>query len=174
MKIGLTDPQGANLHRYYKDGELKSEGTASPRALARGITKNLEGFTPDYNLEINDDAAMKACRAHDQGGTIPGSPERHQRRRAEALARELGPGQRLTPSLACLSGRRSLPAMRVDLSLVLTGKDPVTILCDSASRYAGKMFNREFLASKSLPTPIGSIPHLPKDSRRSPAPRLHS
>jgi cysteine synthase A len=28
VKVGLTDPQGANLHRYYKCGELKSEGSS--------------------------------------------------------------------------------------------------------------------------------------------------
>ena len=53
---------------------------------------------------------------------------------AEALARQLGPGKTL-----------------------------VTILCDSASRYATKMFNRDFLASKGLPTPDWIDPALPPE-----------
>ena len=50
---------------------------------------------------------------------------------AERLAQELGPGNVL-----------------------------VTILCDSASRYQGKMFNREFLRSKGLPEPTWVDPEL--------------
>jgi cysteine synthase A len=53
---------------------------------------------------------------------------------AEALARQLGPGKTL-----------------------------VTILCDSASRYATKMFDRSLLASKGLPTPDWIDPTLPPD-----------
>ena len=53
---------------------------------------------------------------------------------AERLAQELGPGNVL-----------------------------VTILCDSASRYQGKMFNREFLRSKGLPEPTWVDPELPPD-----------
>ena len=44
-----------------------------------------------------------------------------------------------------------------------SGHTIVTILCDSASRYAGKMFNREFLASKGLPTPDWIDPELPAE-----------
>lgn len=53
---------------------------------------------------------------------------------AERLANELGPGHNL-----------------------------VTILCDSASRYQGKMFNREFLKEKNLPEPEWLSPNLPED-----------
>ena len=48
VRIGLTDPPGAALFRYYSDGELASEATRSTEAAGQGrITANLEGFTPD-------------------------------------------------------------------------------------------------------------------------------
>jgi cysteine synthase len=38
-----------------------------------------------------------------------------------------------------------------------------TILCDSASRYQGKMFNREFLQSQWLPEPEYMSTEVPPD-----------
>eukprot|EP00977_Amphora_coffeiformis_P029522 scaffold41256_cov145-Amphora_coffeaeformis.AAC.1 len=132
VKIGLTDPCGAALHRYYKDGELKSEGSSMTEGIGQGrITANLEGFTPDYNFEIDDETALKSCYelfrlslGLSSGINVAG---------AERLAQELGPGHTL-----------------------------VTILCDSASRYAGKMFNREFLREKGLPEPEWLTTELPE------------
>jgi cysteine synthase A len=136
VKVGLTDPKGAALHRYYRDGELKSEGSSITEGIGQGrITKNLEGFTPDHNIEIDDEAAMKACfELMTKEGLSLGLSSGVNVAGAEALARELGPGKTL-----------------------------VTILCDSAARYAGKMFNRELLASKGLPTPDWIDPALPED-----------
>jgi cysteine synthase A len=94
VKVGLTDPKGANLHRYYRDGELKSEGNSITEGIGQGrITKNLEGFTPDYNLEIDDDAAMKACfELMTKEGLSLGLSSGINVAGAEALARQLGPG----------------------------------------------------------------------------------
>ena len=36
VKIVLADPDGAALYNYYAHGELKAEGSRSPRASARG------------------------------------------------------------------------------------------------------------------------------------------
>jgi len=126
VKIGLTDPCGANLHRYYKDGELKSEGNSITEGIGQGrITANLEGFTPDYNFEIHDTDAMNSCfELLQKEGLALGMSSGINVAGAERLATELGPGHTL-----------------------------VTILCDSASRYQGKMFNREFLREKGLPEP---------------------
>lgn len=56
VKIGLTDPKGAKLVRYYNDGELKAEGGSITEGIGQGrITANLEGFTPDYAFEIADE-----------------------------------------------------------------------------------------------------------------------
>jgi cysteine synthase A len=174
VKVGLTDPKGANLHRYYRDGELKSEGNSITEGIGQGrITKNLEGFTPDYNLEIDDDAAMKACfELMTKEGLSLGLSSGINVAGAEALARQLGPGQSVHPDSAAqicpepaahILRRSRRFASSPSPPPLLTGKTLVTILCDSASRYAGKMFNRELLASKGLPTPDWIDPALPKD-----------
>jgi cysteine synthase A len=136
VKIGLTDPCGAALHRYYKDGELKSEGNSITEGIGQGrVTKNLEGFTPDYNYEIDDTAALNACyELISKEGLSLGMSSGINVAGAEQLAQELGPGHTL-----------------------------VTILCDSASRYQGKMFNRSFLKEKGLPEPEWLEPALPDD-----------
>lgn len=56
VKIAITDPCGAKLVRFYRDGELKAEGNSITEGIGQGrITGNLEGFTPDYAFEIPDD-----------------------------------------------------------------------------------------------------------------------
>lgn len=56
VKIAITDPCGAKLVRYYRDGELKAEGDSITEGIGQGrITGNLEGFQPDYAFEIPDD-----------------------------------------------------------------------------------------------------------------------
>ena len=136
VKVALTDPCGAKLHRYYKDGVLASEGNSITEGIGQGrITKNLEGFTPDYNFEIDDTAALHACfELLQHEGLALGMSSGINVAGAERLARELGPGHTL-----------------------------VTILCDSASRYQGKMFNRDFLQSKGLPEPTWLNPTVPAE-----------
>lgn len=136
VKVALTDPRGAKLYRYYTLGELKSEGGSITEGIGQGrITKNLEGFTPDYCFEIDDDAALKACfELLQHEGLALGMSSGINVAGAERLALELGPGHTL-----------------------------VTILCDSASRYQGKMFNREFLRAKGLPEPSWLEPTVPNE-----------
>jgi cysteine synthase len=136
VKVGLTDPRGAALHRYYKDGELKSEGESITEGIGQGrVTGNLEGFTPDYNFEIDDTAALQACyELMSKEGLSLGMSSGINVAGAERLAQELGPGHTL-----------------------------VTILCDSASRYQGKMFNRAFLQEKGLPEPEWMETGVPDD-----------
>ena len=140
IKIGHTDPQGARLHRWYKDGELKAEGGSITEGIGQGrVTANLEGFTPDYTFEIDDETAMKTCFELLQNeGLSLGMSSGINVAGAERLAKKLGPGHTL-----------------------------VTILCDSASRYQGKMFNREFLKSKGLPEPEWLEPDLPTEIKEA-------
>ena len=134
--IGHTDPKGASLHRYFKDGELKSEGDSITEGIGQGrITANLEGFQPDYTYEIEDTSALNVCyELIMKEGLALGMSSGINVAGAERLAHELGPGNTV-----------------------------VTILCDSASRYQGKMFNREFLKEKGLPEPEWLNPSLPED-----------
>lgn len=136
VAIGHTDPMGASLHRYFLDGDLKSAGDSITEGIGQGrVTRNLEGFAPDHTFEIGDAAALDACYEMIQKeGLALGMSSGINVAGAERLAREMGPGHTL-----------------------------VTILCDSASRYQGKMFNREFLRDKGLPEPEWLTPALPGD-----------
>ena len=126
VKVALTDPPGAALFRFYRDGALASEGDSITEGVGQGrITAQLEGFAPDAAYEV-DDAASLRC-AYDL-------------LRDEGLA------------LGLSSGLNVAGAMRVAEDLG-PGHTVVTILCDSAHRYASKMFNVDFLESKGLPAP---------------------
>jgi cysteine synthase A len=125
VKIGLTDPCGANLHRFYKNGELKSEGSSITEGIGQGrVTANLAGFVPDSKegLALGMSSGINAAGV-------------------QRLAKELGPGHSL-----------------------------VTILCDSASRYQAKMFNRDFLREKGLPESQWFQTNLPHDIAAAPGP----
>ncbi|MCA1334504.1 Cysteine synthase [Pseudooceanicola marinus] len=126
VKVALADPMGAALHSYYTTGELKSEGGSITEGIGQGrITKNLEGFTPDFSYQIPDQEALPyvfdllaqegLCLGGSSGINIAG---------AVRLARELGPGHTI-----------------------------VTVLCDYGTRYQSKLFNPDFLREKGLPTP---------------------
>lgn len=65
-------------------------------------------------------------------------------------------------SLGMSSGINVAGAERLALELG-PGHTLVTILCDYASRYQKKMFDRDFLRSKGLPEPEWVDPTLPDD-----------
>ena len=126
IKIGIADPGGAALYEYYKNGELKSEGTSITEGIGQGrITKNIEELEVDYAYRCTDEEALKIlydlvqneglCLGGSAGINIAG---------AVRLAEDLGPGHTI-----------------------------VTVLCDYGNRYQSKLFNPEFLRSKDLPVP---------------------
>jgi cysteine synthase len=126
VKIALADPDGAALHSYYTEGELKSDGSSIAEGIGQGrITANLEGFTPDYSYNVSDEEALPVvfdlleheglCLGASSGVNVAG---------AIRMARDMGPGHTI-----------------------------VTVLCDFGTRYQSKLFNPEFLREKGLPTP---------------------
>ena len=126
VKIGIADPGGAALYEYYKNGELKSEGTSMTEGIGQGrITGNLEDLTVDYAYRIHDREALHIiydliqheglCLGGSAGINMAGAVE---------MAKDMGPGHTI-----------------------------VTILCDYGNRYQDKIFNPEFLRSKDLPVP---------------------
>ena len=127
VQVGLVDPDGAALYEYYTNGELKTNGKESiTEGIGQGrITKNLEGFWPDYAVNLPDAEMMRVvidlmgneglCLGGSGGLNVAG---------AIAMAKDMGPGHTI-----------------------------VTVLCDHGSRYASKLFNRAFLESKGLPVP---------------------
>ena len=126
VKIGLADPDGAGLHSFYTTGEITMSGGSIAEGIGQvRITKNLEGFTPDFSYNIPDTEALPIvfdllaneglCMGGSTGINIAG---------AIRMAREMGPGHTI-----------------------------VTVLCDCGTRYQAKLFNPAFLREKGLPFP---------------------
>ncbi|MBB3964141.1 MULTISPECIES: cysteine synthase A [Rhizobium] len=126
VKIGIADPDGAALYEFYKNGELKSSGNSITEGIGQGrITANLEGFTPDFAYNISDAEALPyVFDLVEHEGLCLGGSSAINIAGAVRLARDLGPGHTV-----------------------------VTILCDYGNRYQSKLFNPDFLTSKSLPLP---------------------
>ena len=126
VKIALADPDGAALHSYYTTGELQAEGGSIAEGIGQvRITKNLEGFTPDYSYNIPDEEALPIVfDLLEQEGLCLGASSGVNVAGAIRLARDLGPGHTI-----------------------------VTVLCDFGTRYQSKLFNPDFLREKGLPTP---------------------
>lgn len=126
VKIGIADPGGAALYEYYKNGELKSEGTSMTEGIGQGrITGNLEGLDVDYAYRVHDADALHIIfdMIQNEGLCLGGSAGINMAG-AVRMAKDMGPGHTI-----------------------------VTILCDYGNRYQDKIFNPEFLRSKDLPVP---------------------
>jgi len=126
VKIGLADPLGAALYSYYTSGVLKSEGSSITEGIGQGrITKNLEDAPIDFACQIPDEEAVPLIfDLLEHEGLCLGGSSGINVAGAIRLAKELGPGHTI-----------------------------VTILADYGTRYQSKLFNPEFLRSKSLPVP---------------------
>ena len=126
VKIGLADPMGAGLFSYYTTGELAMEGGSIAEGIGQvRITKNLEGFKPDFSYQIPDAEALPYVfdLLHEEGLVLGGSSAINIAG-AVHLAKDLGPGHTI-----------------------------VTVLCDYGTRYQSKLFNPDFLREKELPVP---------------------
>ena len=124
--IGIADPGGAALYNWYKNGELKAEGTSITEGIGQGrVTANLEGVVVDEAFRIEDQDWLPVLYAmiQEEGLCLGGSSALNVLG-AMRLARTLGPGKTI-----------------------------VTILCDYANRYQSRLFSLEFLRGKGLPTP---------------------
>jgi cysteine synthase len=126
IKIALADPPGAALYGYYTSGKLKAEGSSITEGIGQGrITRNLEGFAPDFAFQIPDARSIGIvfdllseeglCVGGSSGVNVAGAID---------LARQMGPGHTI-----------------------------VTMLCDSGMRYQSRLFNVDFLIEKGLPVP---------------------
>ncbi len=126
VQIGIADPMGAALYNFYKNGELKSEGSSITEGIGQGrITANLEDALIDLAYQIPDAEALPyvfdlleyegLCLGGSSGINVAG---------AVHMARDFGPGHTI-----------------------------VTVLADYGTRYQSKLFNPEFLRSKDLPFP---------------------
>lgn len=126
VAIGIADPGGAALYNWYKNGELKAEGTSITEGIGQGrVTANLEGVIVDqaFRIEDRDWLPVLFGLIQEEGLCLGGSSALNVKGAIE-LAKQLGPGKTI-----------------------------VTVLCDYGNRYMSKLFNPEFLRSKELPTP---------------------
>ena len=126
VKIGLADPHGAALYRYYTDGELKAEGGSISEGIGQGrITANLEGLKIDHAYRISDEEMLLAIfDLLEFEGLVMGGSTGINVAGAIRMAKDLGPGHTI-----------------------------VTVLCDHGGRYQSKIFNPGFLREKGLPLP---------------------
>src|SRR5687767_6398949 len=124
--IALADPPGASLYNWYKHGELKAEGSSITEGIGQSrITKNLEGAPVDEAFLVPDSESVPLVfEILQREGLLMGTSTGVNVAGAIRLACALGPGHTI-----------------------------VTILADGGQRYASRLFNPEFLRSKSLPVP---------------------
>lgn len=126
VKIGLADPAGGALYSYFTEGQLRSEGGSITEGIGVGrITGQLEGLSVDHAYRVEDAEFLPLLfdLVQTEGLSLGGSAGVNIAG-AIALAKTLGPGKTI-----------------------------VTLLCDSGARYAGKLFNPEFLRARGLPVP---------------------
>jgi cysteine synthase A len=131
VTIGLADPAGGALYSWFSQGELKSEGGSITEGIGVGrITGQLEGLEVDYAYRIEDADFLPLLfdLIQTEGLSLGGSAGVNIAG-AIALAKDLGPGKTI-----------------------------VTLLCDSGARYAGKLFNPDFLRARGLPVPPWTEP----------------
>ena len=125
--IGIADPRGAAMYNLFAHGEAKaSDGGSITEGIGLGrVTSIIEDLRIDRPYLIPDEEAVPIVfdLLREEGLCVGGSSGINVAG-AIRLARELGPGHTI-----------------------------VTILCDYGTRYQSKLFNPEFLRSKSLPAP---------------------
>ena len=126
IQIAIADPMGAALYSYYTNGELKSEGNSIAEGIGQGrVTRNLEDAPIDLAFQISDEEALPIVfDLLKEDGLCLGLSSGINVAGALRLAREMGPGHTI-----------------------------VTVLCDSGTRYMGKLWNPAFLKEKDLPCP---------------------
>lgn len=126
VTIALSDPGGSGLHHFFEHGEIKIEGSSISEGIGNSrITANLDGAPVDMSFRIPDDEAIpEVYKMIRNEGLVLGSSSGINVLGAKRLAQKLGPGHTI-----------------------------VTILCDSATRYRERLFNREYLESRGLSLP---------------------
>ena len=127
IKIACTDSQGSSMYNYFKNGILEKKGEPS---ITEGIgqariTNNLHQCKVDMSFYVNDVECMNILyKLVKTEGLFLGLSSGVNIIGAMKMAKELGPGNKI-----------------------------VTILCDDATKYYDKMYNRDYLESNNLPVP---------------------
>jgi cysteine synthase A len=125
--IGCADPRGAAMYELFKNGVAKAtEGGSITEGIGLGrVTPIVDGLKVDQAYLIPDEEAVPVIfDLLEHEGLCLGGSSGINVAGAIRLAKELGPGKII-----------------------------VTVLADYGTRYQSKLFNPEFLRSKSLPVP---------------------
>ena len=124
--ICAADPMGSAMFNFFKNGELKSEGTSITEGIGQGrITENLKNAIVDDCFQVSDHEALDLIfNMIKYEGLILGGSSGINKMGAVKLAKKIGPN-----------------------------KNIVTILCDYGTKYQSKIFNKKFLKNKNLPIP---------------------
>jgi len=124
--IALADPPGSALYAYYTTGKLEAKGSSITEGIGQGrVTANLEGAPIDVAFQIPDAESVQIVfNLISEEGLCVGTSSGVNVAGAIRLAKQIGPGHTI-----------------------------VTLLCDPGTRYQSRLFNPEFLRSKSLPVP---------------------
>jgi cysteine synthase A len=126
VKIALADPSGGALYRWFTAGVLEAGAGSITEGIGVGrITGQLEGLAVDHAYRIEDAEFLPILfDLIQQEGLSLGGSAGVNIAGALRLARDLGPGKTI-----------------------------VTLLCDSGARYAGRLFNPDYLKARGLPVP---------------------
>jgi cysteine synthase A len=126
VRCVLADPRGSALYSWVRTGELRSEGSSITEGIGNSrVTENLQGAPIDDAVCIDDQEAL---------GTIYGLLWK------EGLF--MGGSVGINVAAAVETARRLGPGHRI-----------VTVLCDGGDRYRSRLFDRDWLASRSLQQP---------------------
>lgn len=124
IHIRLVDPMGSGLYSHFQTGEMKSSGSSITEGIGiMRVTENFKQAQIDSATQV-DDQKMISMLYH--------------------LSRHDG------LLVGTSSALNAYAAYEYALEHKGSGKKIVTILCDSANRYASKIFNEEFLKEKNL------------------------
>ncbi|PTY05996.1 cysteine synthase A [Verrucomicrobia bacterium LW23] len=128
-----ADPYGAAMWSWFANGNLDTDdGDSYAEGIGQGrVTKNIEGFSVDEAMRIEDQAAFTVI---------------HQLRREEGIFLGLSSGINIVG--AARYAKKHGP-----------GKTVVTILCDSGHKYMSRLYNPEWIASSGLKAdlPLASV-----------------
>jgi cysteine synthase A len=124
LEVVLVDPFGSGLYSYVKEGKLASTGGSITEGIGiMRLTENFKKARIDDAMQVSDQQMIEML---------------YHLAREDALV--VGTSAALNVRAAYeLAKARPNQGLRI-----------VTFLCDHGSRYASKVFNPEFLASKGL------------------------
>ncbi|MCB1052657.1 MAG: cysteine synthase A [Acidobacteria bacterium] len=119
IRVVLADPQGSALFRFVREGELKAEGSSITEGI--GISR----LTANFKRAVIDDALQIQDR--------------------DLIDMLFFVAQNEGLFLGTSSALNLCAAWQLGLAHRGSGKNIVTVLCDSGTRYASKLLNKDWL-----------------------------